>query len=336
MADYDPIVVIPEQVPDQASVIDTGDIDNPWREIWWTAETVSGVSENVMSWLVAQGWKITAVASDNSTVPPTLTYALKKQQLDNTQVLLQLCNSYTDAANDAQFANAVRYKEIVLDSKSMIDSSQTQFEQQITQQNADLGVYITDLDNYMDAIEADIDANVSGLETDYGTHKGLANGFLDDLGTTEVARINELFASTLAVQLQGLTDRGLYSSGVAADITERNQRDRDEQLQKHYDSLARENLGNEHVLWGQRVQLSEQANQAIVQKMNTSVARLEGWKSVAAENQRLMAYQLDTRNKLLVGLYAFVERREDIAPEWKDMSQMIAGLADSAGGWISP
>ena len=49
-----------------------------------------------------------------------------------------------------------------------------------------------------------------------------------------------------------------------------------------------------------------------------------------------MQYQLDERNKLLIGLYAFVERREDVAPQWHEMAQMIAGLSDSAGGWITP
>ncbi len=336
MADYDPIVVVPKEDPEQTAIIDTGAIDNPWRQIWWTPETVSDVPENVMGWLVAQGWQITLASPDNSTVPPTITYALKKQSLDSAATLLQLCNSYTDAANDARYANALRYSEVVTNWTEMIASSQTQFKQQITQQNADLGVYITDLDSYMDAIDTLIAENRDGLELDYGTHKLTANGLLTDLGTTEVARINELFASTLAVQLQGLTDRGLYSSGVATDITERNHRDRDEQLQKHYDSLAREQLGNEHLLWNQRVQLSEQANQAIVQRMNTSVARLDGWKSVAADNQKLMAYQLDVRNQLLIGLYSFVERREDIAPEWKDMSQMIANLGDSGTAWVTP
>jgi hypothetical protein len=49
-----------------------------------------------------------------------------------------------------------------------------------------------------------------------------------------------------------------------------------------------------------------------------------------------MAYQIDERNKLLIGLYSFVERREDVAPEWKDMASMIAGLADAGGGWLTP
>jgi len=57
---------------------------------------------------------------------------------------------------------------------------------------------------------------------------------------------------------------------------------------------------------------------------------------VADQNRQLMAYQIDTKNQLVVGLYGFVERRDDVAPEWKDMVQMIAGLGDSAGGWITP
>lgn len=335
MADYDPIVVVPEETADQ-SPLHLPPVLNPWLSTWWTAETVTGVPENTMGWLVAQGWQITAVASDASTVPPTLTYTLGKQALSAQETLLGLCNNYTTNAQRAQDANEVRYNQVVIDWNEMIASSQTQFEQQTDQQNADFGFYIADLKTYMDEIDVLSAANADNLAQDYGTHKGTADGLLTGLGTTEVARINEHFASTLAAQLQGLTNRGLYSSGVAADITERNERDRDEQLQLHYDRLNREQLGNEHTLWGQRVQVSEQNNQAIVQKMNTSVARLDGWKSVAADNQRLMAYQLDERNKLIIGLYSFVERRTDVAPEWKDMSQMIAGLADSAGGWIQP
>jgi hypothetical protein len=49
-----------------------------------------------------------------------------------------------------------------------------------------------------------------------------------------------------------------------------------------------------------------------------------------------MKYMLSERNQLLVGLYGFVERREDVAPKWEAMAQMVAGLGDAGGGWISP
>jgi hypothetical protein len=82
--------------------------------------------------------------------------------------------------------------------------------------------------------------------------------------------------------------------------------------------------------------LAEHKHKAIVERMNAAVQRLDGWKTVAAQNKELMAYQLDERNKLLIGLYSFVERREDTSPQWAEMSKMIAGLSDSGGGWLTP
>ena len=90
-------------------------MDNPFLTIWWTSETVSGVDDTVMGWLVAQGWDITGVTQDNSTTPPTLYYALAKQAIDPNRVLLDLCNSFTVAWNDAKFANELRYNQVVAD-----------------------------------------------------------------------------------------------------------------------------------------------------------------------------------------------------------------------------
>jgi hypothetical protein len=50
----------------------------------------------------------------------------------------------------------------------------------------------------------------------------------------------------------------------------------------------------------------------------------------------LMKYMLDERNKMLVGLYGFVERREDIGPDFKDLAQITTALGDSGGGWVTP
>ncbi len=70
--------------------------------------------------------------------------------------------------------------------------------------------------------------------------------------------------------------------------------------------------------------------------MNETAARVEGVRGVHTENMELMKYQLDERNKLLVGLYGFVQERDDIGPQWSEFSKIIAGLGDSSGGWISP
>ncbi|TXG78462.1 hypothetical protein E6Q11_00965 [Candidatus Dojkabacteria bacterium] len=514
---------VPEQNPDPIQPIYLPSIPNPYLSVWWATQTVSNVPENVMGWLVAQGYEITGITQDTTTTPPTNYFSLTREGMRPQDVLLSLCNSYTFAANNAQDANQIRYNAIVNDWLEMIDTSHDQFNAQTAEQNAQAGVFLTDLDDYMTAIETLIDDNQSHLvadateakialismdmrltelednaaaaavtirdlltgldtnvntyvaeieailalldadyasvsadlaairtstgtlvatfkvdyeaalaylESDYTAHAALTGGLLDGLGSTELARINEEFGAKLTAQLQMLTSRGLYTSALVADITERNHRDRDEQIQLLNDRLMREKLENQHRLYAQQfgmrnrvldgisqlhgvqqevlkyqaslisgtyellqnirnrilagqqailaardanvrlgVQvnstlleqlqgaltgvlggkerfstllmqnanvLSEHKHRAIAERMNTAAQRLDGWKSVAAENRQLMAYQLDERNKLLIGLYSFVERRNDIAPEWRDMATMIASLGDSGGGWVTP
>jgi len=143
-----------------------------------------------------------------------------------------------------------------------------------------------------------------------------------------VARITEQFAASLSDQLQGLIDRGLYSSAVAADITERNTRDRDEQLQRHYDALAREKAENLH-------KIAAHKHQGIGEKMSEYTLQLETQRSVHESNIKLMSYFLGERNQLLIGLYGFVERREDTGPSFNDLTSVLVGLGDN-GGWITP
>jgi hypothetical protein len=620
-----------------------------------------------MGWLVAQGFEVTGITQDTRTSPPTNYFSLTRDGFQPLQVLLSLCNNYTIAANEARTANQVRYNQIVANWTEMIDTSHVQFDAQTAEQNAQAGVYLADLDAYMDAIDAMIEENkaqvlidannaraalegmdgrLSDLETnasdsaikintllatqftnlqtyitdyaaelaeldsnyaahltkvlrqisdlesvldvhitdyqsqfttlannytahlnkinaalaaitsnvntyvaevnailaameldysgvelelntikaqagtlgdqlaadydaildlliaDYETHAGLTRGFLEDLGKTELARINEQAAASLAAQFQRLTSSGLAESTLWTDVMARNTRDRDEQIQALNDRLMREKLENQHRLYAQQAAmrgqtiegtvrinavqqevlryqaslvtsiysllqemrnrilggrqaifaardanskygvevsttlygqlqevrlrtiesvdrvyqlrdtfakwetgetgrlyeqlqqvqsqfiasvdrlnsnrqevtrgemgqrdtllqqlqtalsgllsgkeryatlllqttstLADHRHKAIMERMNTAVQRLEGWKLIADQNRQLLAYQLDERNKLLIGLYSFVERREDVAPEWKDMAQMIAGLGDSGGGWLSP
>lgn len=729
---------VPEQFPGQSEIF-LPRVENPYLSVWWSTQTVSDVPENVMGWLVAQGWEVTGIRQDTSTVPPTNYFALTRDGMKPQETLLSLCNSYTTAANEARTANQVRYNQIVANWTTMIDSSHDQFNAQIAQQNAQAGIFFSDLDNYMNAIDAlvasnqsqlaidadeaknaliamdlrltelednadtnatvinnllneqdanlqayiadynsqlaelqqnvidhietvlgevsalgdvlnthvddyaqrfdvlllnhslhvddvetllanasvnvtsyvsdvnsilnlmdtdyqsvstslgavrlaagalldshvleygtilallqsDYAANASAIRAvlnflypdfashatetrsitdamdfDYATHSGATAGFLDGLGLTEVARINEEAAARLSVQMQMLVSKGLYMSTLPVDVTQRNWRDRDEQIQIHRDRLMREKLDNQHktyeqqrsvrsqtmdnehrlyeqqrvmrsqsmdtemrlyeqqlgmrnrtldgksqlhtvqqevlryqaslisgvhallqdtrnrVLSGkqailaakdanerlgietqsrlysqlqdvrqrmidssdriyqlrdiyakfannethklyeqlqqikqqfvesverqlaakqnvtraemsqrdtllQQLQasltgviggkerfssllmqnaniLSEHKHRAIVERMNTAAQRLDGWKFIADENRKLMMYQLDERNKLLIGLYSFVERRDDVGPSWQDAAKVVAALGDTAGGWLTP
>lgn len=516
------VPVVPDQNPGQTEII-LPRVLNPLLGLWYATQTVTRVPENVMGWLVAQGYEITGITQDTTTVPPTNYFALTREGMNPIATVIELCNSYTIAANEARDANQIRYNEVLLNWTQMIESSHDQFNEQTDQQNAQAGVFLTDLDTYMDAIEtliadnqsqividalaaktaleymdsrlteletnaaasavtinallaglnvnvntyvSDIEAILNSLDADYqsvasdleaikrnaGTlvdefaidyqlildyldddyfrHESLSRGFLDDLGATERARINEQFAAQLSVQLQALVTRGLSTATLVTDITARNHRDRDEQIQALNDRLMREKLQNQHTLYQQqfgmrtrmldgqsqlhsvrqeilkyqaslisgvyallqeirsrilagkqailaardanarlRIEvtstllqqlqtaltgvlggkerfgtlliqltstLADHKHKAVIERMNTAAARLDGWKTVAEENRKLLAYQLDTRNQLLIGLYGFVERREDIGPQWADSARMIAALGDSAGGWLTP
>lgn len=658
---------VPENVLNRDFEIYTSPVQNPLQGVWWATQSISDVPENIMGWLVAQGFEVTGIRQDKTTVPPTNYFSVTKQGLLRQPLLTDLCNNYTYAANEARLINQYRYNEIVKDWTEMISTTHDQFDAQVDEQNLQSGIFLTDLDQYMTAIEtmiadnqaqvvidandakvaledmlsrledletnatnnsaailslfaeqrtnllnfvntynlklaeldqnfaaylaevisqiqalgvvtdshiagylqqfsvlasnytahaaniqsridsitvtvdgyaAEVDAILAQLEldyskldldlnlvktesgnlvtqfsgdydailslitNDYASHAAIARGFLNNLGQTELARINEQFAASLSVQMQMLVSKGLSQSTIPIDFTAKNQRDRDENIQALNDRLNREKLEDQHRLYGQQANvrstvlqgkerlhsvrqevlryqaslvssvylelkelrnrvlagkqvvfavkdanakyateiassmysklqdvqiktiessdrvyqirdvfakwrtensvrryeqiqqveaqfldaiqkqnaarqdvtkteitirnelltqiqsalsalmsgkeryatllmqnsnaLADHKHKAIAEMMNTAVQRLDGWKSVAAENTRLMAYQIDERNKLLLGLYSFVERREDIAPEWKDVAKMIAGLGDNGGGWLTP
>ena len=394
------ITVVPEEEPDQ-SQIQIVPIGSPYSLSWWTSQNITGIPTDSVGWLVAQGWQITDIVPDNSTVPPTPYYSMSRESLQNFAILQSLLNSYTIAYNDARHYNNERYNEVVEDWTEMLASSQVQFEAQISEQNTEAALYLGNLTTYMDALETLVDNNAAAMDTaiaasgvfltdaqtnyedfeaifggvlaqlelDYSEHADLARGFLTGLGTTELARINEKFAASLATQTQQLVDRGLFSSAVILDITERNTRDKDEEIAALNDRLNREKLANQHTLYGQQVALRGQTlagkerlhalaqevlryrqaqtmgnaaaetshrSRAIAEMMGISMARLQGLQGRHEDNMRLMAYQLEERNKLLIGLYGFVERREDVGPKFEELARLATGLGDSGGGWITP
>ena len=538
------IPVVPPEDPDQ-SRIEIVPIGSPYSLSWWTSQTITQIPKDAVGWLVAQGWQITDINYDESTVPPEPYYSMSRQSLQNWQVLQSLLNSYTIAYNDARHYNNERYNEVVEDWTEMLSSSQWQFDAQVGEQNTHAALYLGNLDTYMSQVESLVSANSAAIDaavaeivplmdqadglmaehaedydalvnalltdydsyvtdfsavldllpTDYGTyadefnvvldllptdydthvadfggeldllptnyathttafndvldllptdhatHSAAAAGYLVNLGTTELARINEAFAATLAVQLQSLMDRGMSSSDIIDEITERNARDRDEQVGALNDRLSREHLENQHRVYEQQVAVRNRTldgrdrlfdrqttmrskildgkdrlfnqqtamrsktldgkghlfdqqttmrsksldgedrlyerqaemrnrtlagkdrlqglrqeilryrvaqtmqnaeaelthkHRAVAELMSVYAARLQGLQGKHAENMTLMAYQLDERNKLLIGLYGFVEGRDDIGPEFSQLTQLATSLGDAGGGWVTP
>ena len=205
---------------------------------------------------------------------------------------------------------------------------------------------------------ADYLVKLATLEGIYDTHEATAEAFLVNLGVTELARINEQFDAALAKNLQAITDRGLYSSAIVTAITARVERERSEAITALNDKLALQKLENEHKLFAQEMDvlgmvldgklknasaqfqygqyLVELRSKCALTVMEARMKRIQGSMEVRDREDKLMSYQLDVRNNLLIGMFGFMERREDEGPSIQDMTKLITGLGDAGGGWLQP
>jgi hypothetical protein len=93
--------------------ISTPDMLTPWAATWWSTYTISSIPGDSVGWMLAQGWIITGVSYDNTTVPPTPNYSMTKEGFQTTTVLQHLLNDFNLNRNNAKFANEVRYDSVV-------------------------------------------------------------------------------------------------------------------------------------------------------------------------------------------------------------------------------
>jgi hypothetical protein len=291
------------------------------------------------------------------------------QVVTNWAEMLATSHTHFDAETTEHNAHATVYisnlTSYMNEVEVLVKANQAELDTAIATASGFLTTASTDYSTF----SVDYASKVVLFDSDYAMHLATATGFLTGLGATELARINEKFDSTLGVQLQQLVDKGMYTGALAVDTTARNTRDRNEEIAALNDKLAREKLANEHTLYGQLVGVRKQTLEAkerlyslgqellhyrlattmgnaqaivqhrhkvIAQLMTINVARLEGLDKTHQDGMKLMAYQLDERNKIIVGLYGFVERRTDVGPSIEDLAKICTSLGDSGGGWLTP
>jgi hypothetical protein len=136
------------------------------------------------------------------------------------------------------------------------------------------------------------------------------------------------------------------------------ERERSEALSKWNDQLNREKLDNEHKLFAElmdtkRAEIAGRTTftAAALQKgsfyiesrtklmgilLQGRIEKANAILNVRDREEKSMMYQLDTYNGVVVALHAMQERREDTYPDISSMSQIVAGLGDSGGGWVQP
>ena len=363
------VAVVPYQ-PGGQSRLYPSQKTSPYSLYWWSQSYVNGVPDESVGWMVAQGWEIVNVQYDQNTTPPTPYYALSRKSLQNWKILQSLLNEYTIAVNEAQLFNTARYNEVIQAWSTMLDTSQTHFQNETATNNAYVTIYTSTINTLMATAEYEVDsiarevangkaavalllpkilsdlnkfninyqAHAATIETllasqagyvtaylaahetalgqltsdfatylaairmletsldtnvtshitsyqtqlaailsDFTTHKATALAFLNDLGTTELARINEAWDAKAAEVRQSTMDQGFYSTPLLADKLVLVERERNEQIAALNDRLAREQLTNEHQLYEQQAGLRTRTMEglSILQNVRNAVTQLK-------------------------------------------------------------
>lgn len=372
-------MTVPALIPAEGTVINVRPsvAYTPYTPGWWTQSMVENIPESSVGWLVAQGWQI--ISASQPVADGQTFYKLGRQSMQSWVILQTLLSEYVQKYNEANAANIIRYENIITLWNETTRVSREQLDVQGDVSDAHCVVYFAKLDEMVTSAQdemalalssatssgaivaaqlADYLVKLATLEGIYDTHEAVAEALLVNLGTTELARINEQFDNLLSNLRQGMVNRGLYSSGLYAPTETRVTRERNEAIAKLNDQLSREKLDNEHKLFSQEMEvkgmvldgklknaatqfqygqyLVEVRTKCALTVMEARMKRIQGSMEVRDKEEKLMAYQLDTRNNLVLGLFGFMEKRNDDGPSIQDMTRLITGLGDASGGWVQP
>lgn len=348
---------------------------SPYSAAWWTSSYVTRVPETAVGWLVAQGWQIVGTYDEDDVTYYNLARQ-SMQNWKILQTLLDSYTfSYNEgrAHNSIRYNDILyNYNRTINKTRQQLDVQGdvsdvhlslylTTVDELWSEVETETGVMKDDIEASGDLIDPQLALYLTKLNTidaDWTTHAATTRALLVDLGTTETARINEQFDNALAKAKQGLISRGLYSSVLFAQLEARIERERTEALGALNDRLAREKVDNEHKLFMEQMQTTttvmggrvEYVNQqmrrnqwlvdtrhkVLMTSMQGMLEKANARLGVRDREDKLLSYQLDTRNNLAIGMFGFQERREDSYPSLESITKLVAGLGESGGGWVTP
>jgi hypothetical protein len=347
---------------------------SPYTPAWWATSTVTRIPETAVGWLVAQGWQITGTETKDDVTYYTLTRQSMQNWMILQTLLDSFTFSFNEGRshNSIRYNDLIsNWNSMLVATRGTLNTigdvsnrHVSLFLTQIDTLLADLETDVGDIKDELDGIRDDIDAQLAlyltkleTLDAKYTTHQALSRGLLVGLGTTESARINEQWDNELSKARQGLVNRGLYSSVLYAQIEARIERERSEALTKWNDQLAREKNENEHVLYKEgmatdesvlggriryiaqlmsKVGVQDKKHQLVLSLMQARMEKANARLGIRDREEKLQAYQLSERNNIAIAMHQQVNAREDTYPDLSSIGRLVAGIADSSGGWITP
>ena len=172
------------------------------------------------------------------------------------------------------------------------------------------------MDTAVDAHEVTVDGILALYTSDYGTHAALTRGYLTDLGTTELARINEQFNNLLAGNRQALVGRGLYAAALVTQTDARVERERSEAITSLNDRLNREKLEHEHRLYGELTSVRDKnlAGQQYLHALDDATIKYRADWTLKLHEQTVSFKQVvvGMRGSLLAAQNQFIDRQQAV------------------------
>jgi len=285
----------------------------PTMNGWYVTQTISGVTEESKPMMLSAGWEPVSTRTDKTVWPWVVTYTMRRTSLLNQNVLHELLTDFTNSFNEGRAANHKRFEDVVTSYKEMLDKTQVQLAAMEEHLDDAISIHVTTLDE----LDADYDELFEQIKTE-----------IDGLALTLDAdrlRVNDNFDGQISAAQQDLINRGLYTSGgwptIQAGIEDRRETQLTEISQREQQLVADLALRKNEIY----LRAFQMRNNIINSKM-----------ALTDRKQQFLRYELSERNNVLVGMYGFVERRNDGYPDLNAMAQLTASIAESgASSWYS-
>jgi hypothetical protein len=306
----DPSYYITDVDPEAEAILDVSN----WYENQYSTKKIAvdadgnEADDNIIGWMLAQGWIIYATTHDRSGATITTNnYYLYRKVLKPESALRDLVESFTNAYNDGRTLNDQRYDEIVAIFTAVVDRTQTA---------------LIALEAEDDTYDGLVETLLTNISTDFTTHNTDVSGALDDWADSERTRIEDQFDNELTVQRSNLISRGAYNTTVWNSVSAGIERERAKANTDLEDKILERQLAEKNRLYGLKAEMRS--------KILTARDRLR----TMLQNQEVERYGL--RNTILQALCAFMERREDGYPDMAAVAKLTASLGASQPTYPAP
>lgn len=300
IVDTDPV---PEQVLDASKWFETEYITT--TGVLTNTPTSASESSTYLEWFLAQGWvqydvQYSHRSISGTTITQNVVHFLKRRKLQSERVLNDMIREFTEAYNEGRAINDQRYDELVSIYNVCLDKTETE---------------MTNLGAVSAAYGTLIESIIGKMPEDFAAFSADASILTASYGSSRRVDVNARFDNELAKARQSLIERGLNNSTVWASVSAGIERERERALSDLEDKIT-----------DRRLSMS----------LKVAEARDSMRKSMLSAHERLMVARrenvltpLEFRNRVLMAMLTFMERRQDEYPGLDGLSNLIGQLGYS-------